>query len=121
FAAAVVAHELSLTVFRCNPPYHSCPSASIHFLHRIQTFSSSSIVNYTTKMSILAPSLRAAFRPVTSVSYQTVRHESTTRRMTKKLRLPPAASFKIDASSPEGTHIIYNPPPTAASVRQTPA
>ncbi|RPA75370.1 hypothetical protein BJ508DRAFT_418166 [Ascobolus immersus RN42] len=71
-------------------------------------------------MSLLTPHLRPALRQALA-PFTPARYESTTRRMTKKLRLPPAASFRLDASSPAGTHIIYNPPPTAASVKQTPA
>jgi len=49
-----------------------------------------------------------------------VRHESSARRHTKKLRLHPHPSMKLTADSPTTSHVIYNPPSSAPSPLITP-
>lgn len=63
-----------------------------------------------------APLLTPA-RP--GVPQQQLRHESTRRRLIKKLRLPPAPSF-ASPSSTQRDHIIFNPPSSAPNVYHTP-
>ncbi|KAG0634583.1 mitochondrial ribosomal protein subunit L20-domain-containing protein [Tuber brumale] len=58
----------------------------------------------------------------TSKSLSFIRHESNTRRHTKRLRLPPHPDFKthLTIDSPSITHILHNPPAAAPSVFVTP-
>ncbi len=48
------------------------------------------------------------------------RHESSYRRMRKKLAIKPHASFLPSADAPQQDHIIFNPPAAAPSVYHTP-
>lgn len=50
---------------------------------------------------------------------QQVRHESSRRRLIKKLRLPPSPSFASPSSTSQD-HIIFNPPSSAPNVYHTP-
>jgi len=55
-----------------------------------------------------------------SPSTQFVRHESSARRLTKKLRLHPHPSMKITSESPRADHILFNPPSSAPTPLLTP-
>ncbi|KAI5858062.1 mitochondrial ribosomal protein subunit L20-domain-containing protein [Tricharina praecox] len=59
-------------------------------------------------------------RPTTSLQKSFVRHESSSRRHTKKLRLHPHPSMKLTADSPRTSHVIYNPPSSAPTPLITP-
>ncbi|CAZ83574.1 unnamed protein product [Tuber melanosporum] len=61
-------------------------------------------------------------RSTTSKSLAFIRHESNTRRHTKRLRLPPHPDFKthLTTDSPSLTQILHNPPAAAPSVFVTP-
>ncbi|PUU83931.1 mitochondrial ribosomal protein subunit L20-domain-containing protein [Tuber borchii] len=63
-----------------------------------------------------------AVRSTTSASLTFVRHESNTRRHTKRLRMPPHPDFKTrpTTDSPSLTYILRNPPAAAPSVFITP-
>ena len=69
-----------------------------------------------TTLPFLLPS---AFIPLSQLSR---RHESTSRRTTKKLRVKPDPSFMSSVSpSKIHDHIVFNPPSSAPSPYQTPA
>ncbi|RPB02568.1 hypothetical protein L873DRAFT_1826618 [Choiromyces venosus 120613-1] len=62
-------------------------------------------------------------RSTTSTPLTFIRHESNTRRHTKRLRMPPHPDFKpyhLTTDSPSLTHILHNPPAAASSVFITP-
>jgi len=73
-------------------------------------------------MNSLSASLRRTLPQFTPAkpSVQFVRHESSTRRLTKKLRLHPHPSMKITSESPRQDHIIFNPPSSAPTPLMTP-
>ncbi|KAF2965703.1 hypothetical protein GQX73_g7868 [Xylaria multiplex] len=76
--------------------------------------------------------IRQVLRPLSSLSHATSsvtrtpvfrsvasrRHQSTTSRTKKMLKIPPHPDFLTPQSGQN--HIIYNPPPSAASVYHTP-
>ena len=70
-------------------------------------------------VSILPFLLPSAFTPLCQAPR---RHESSSRRTTKKLRVKPDASFTASISpSAIRDHIVFNPPSSAPSPYQTPA
>ncbi|CUS15335.1 unnamed protein product [Tuber aestivum] len=63
-----------------------------------------------------------AIRSTTSASFAFIRHQSNSRRHTKRLRMPPHPDFKthLTTNYPSLTHILHNPPAAAPSVFITP-
>jgi hypothetical protein len=53
-----------------------------------------------------------------SVFSQQCRHESTRRRLTQRLRIPPAPSFQSGSTTQD--HIVFNPPSSTPNVYHTP-
>lgn len=72
--------------------------------------------------SISQPLLRlnSLLKPSNSSSNICRRHESSYRRHTQRLSLPPAPSFTPGASAPSSSHIIFNPPSASPNVYHTP-
>lgn len=59
--------------------------------------------------------------PYTTLDVAQRRHEATFRRLTKKLAMTPAPSFRTKGiSGPQSSHIIFNPPPTTPNILHTP-
>jgi Mitochondrial ribosomal protein subunit L20 len=80
----------------------------------------------TIRASLLRPqcSLLSSTKPShtsrTTSHSQQLRHESTYRRHAQRLHLPPAPTFTPQSSTPQSTHIIFNPPSSAPNVYHTP-
>ncbi|KAF2435701.1 hypothetical protein EJ08DRAFT_656069 [Tothia fuscella] len=49
-----------------------------------------------------------------------IRQESSYRRHTQRLSIPPAPAFTPKSSMPSSSHIIFNPPPSSPNVYHTP-
>lgn len=54
------------------------------------------------------------------LSHQQVRHQATSSRHKRALRVPPHPSFITSESSPKTDHIIFNPPSSEPSIFSTP-
>jgi hypothetical protein len=53
-------------------------------------------------------------------SHQQVRHQATSSRHKRALRVPPHPSFITSESTPKADHIIFNPPSSEPSIFSTP-
>lgn len=60
------------------------------------------------------------FAPRIPSSHQQVRHQATSSRHKRALRVPPHPSFIPSESSPKTDHIIFNPPSAEPSIFSTP-
>lgn len=71
--------------------------------------------------SLFRSSTSSTLAPKSLLSRTTVRHESTARRLTKRLRIPPSVSYGNSKDSTiSHDHIVFNPPSSAPNVYHTP-
>ncbi|KAA8896878.1 mitochondrial ribosomal protein subunit L20-domain-containing protein [Sphaerosporella brunnea] len=71
-------------------------------------------------MNSFTYALRQSLPRASNLQKTFLRHESSSRRHTKALRLHPHPSMKITPNSPQTDHIVYNPPSSASNPLVTP-